>query len=536
MKENKIVLSMKNISKEYSGNPVLKNVSIDVRAGEIHALMGENGAGKSTLMNILFGMPAIHATGGFQGTIEIEGEPVVIDTPTKAMQYGIGMVHQELMLIPGFTVAENIKIGREIGKSNFLSEILGKSMETLDTAAMNRDARNALDSVGMTSLREDTLVEGMAIGYKQFIEIAREIDKSNMRVLVFDEPTAVLTEDEARQMLDALQKIVDLGIAVIFISHRLDEVLEVSSQVSVLRDGTLVTSVPASTLTPNSLAELMVGRGMSSEVRSASGPRPDFSKAPVAVRFHDFWVDMPGERVKGIDLEVKEGEILGIGGLAGQGKLGISNGVMGMYPSRGCVEVFGQELQLSREGDALRHGVAFVSEDRRGVGLLIEDSIENNIVFSAMQVKKMFLSKKLLFTQQDRHAIREHGKKMIDLLDIRCTSGAQAVGRLSGGNQQKVCLARALTLGPKVLFVSEPTRGIDIGAKELVLDYLHKINREEGVTIIFTSSELLELRSICDRIAIIAGGKINSILKPTVSDAAFGLAMSGIKPEGGEEE
>lgn len=356
------VLRMKNITKEYYGNRVLNNVSLSVRAGEIHALMGENGAGKSTLMNILFGMPVIHSTGGFEGTVEIDGEVVNIDSPNKAMKYGIGMVHQELMLIPGFTVTENIKLGREIGKENVFSRFFGPSLDSLDTLTMSKDARKALDTVGL-KVREDVLVEGLPIGYKQFIEIAREMDKTGMKVLVFDEPTAVLTEDEAEQMLSALRKIVASGIGVIFISHRLDEVLGVADRITVLRDGELVTTLPAEGMTRAKLAELMVGRQVQSMVaRSDTGTR-GIRDDDIALRLTDFHVDMPGEQVNGVNLEVRKGEILGIGGLTGQGKLGIANGIMGMYPTRGKVEVFGKELDTSKLGNALANGVAFVSEE-----------------------------------------------------------------------------------------------------------------------------------------------------------------------------
>ncbi len=243
---------------------------------------------------------------------------------------------------------------------------------------------------------------------------------------------------------------------------------------------------------------------------------------------------MPGEAVKGVDLDIRKGEIFGIGGLAGQGKLGIPNGIMGLYPAEGEVQIFGETLNLKRLGEALNHRVAFVSEDRRGVGLLLEESIEQNIVFSAMQVNNKFLKKYGWFRLYDSKQAHEWSEEMVKRLDIRCTGIKQAAGRLSGGNQQKVCLARALTLGPDVLFVSEPTRGIDIGAKKLVLEYLVKLNREEGMTVIIVSSELVELRSISDRIAIISDGKLACILKPDDSDAEYGLAMSGAyKKKGG---
>ena len=249
----------------------------------------------------------------------------------------------------------------------------------------------------------------------------------------------------------------------------------------------------------------------------------------------NYRVDMPGEQVKGIDLDIRKGEIFGIGGLAGQGKLGIPNGIQGLYPAWGQVKINGQEIKLDKLGDALDHKAAFVSEDRRGVGLLLDESIEQNIVFSAMQTNGKFLKKIAWMRLLDGAAAKAHAEEMVRTLDIRCTGIKQAAGRLSGGNQQKVCLARALTLEPDVLFVSEPTRGIDIGAKKLVLEYLAKLNREQGMTVVIVSSELVELRSIADRIGIVSDGKLACILKPDDSDADFGLAMSGAW-KGGKEE
>lgn len=278
----------------------------------------------------------------------------------------------------------------------------------------------------------------------------------------------------------------------------------------------------------------MIGRKVEKLVDDTLEDSRTIKEDDLAVRLRNFQVAMPGEAVKGVDLDIRKGEIFGIGGLAGQGKLGIPNGIMGLYPAEGEVQIFGETLNLKRLGEALNHRVAFVSEDRRGVGLLLEESIEQNIVFSAMQVNNKFLKKYGWFRLYDSKQAHEWSEEMVKRLDIRCTGIKQAAGRLSGGNQQKVCLARALTLGPDVLFVSEPTRGIDIGAKKLVLEYLVKLNREEGMTVIIVSSELVELRSISDRIAIISDGKLACILKPDDSDAEYGLAMSGAyKKKGG---
>lgn len=517
------VLQMKNVEKDYFGNRVLKGVSLNVKPGEIHALLGENGAGKSTLMNILFGMPVIHSTGGYDGEILISDKRVEIKSPRQAMELGIGMVHQEFMLIPGFTVTENIKINREILKPNIFSRVFGSKLQGLDYGLMNHDARKALDTIGI-GIEEYSKVAGMPVGYMQFVEIAREIDKKNIKLMVFDEPTAVLAESEAKTLLDAMKKIASTGIAIIFITHRLDEVMEVADNITILRDGEMVADRKRNETDVMELAELMVGRKIERMVKD-EGKKTEYGKVLMDIK--NLRVLMPGEEVKGVDLEIREGEILGIGGLAGQGKIGIANGVMGLYYAEGEVGFKGKKLRLNDPKDPLKSGIAFVSEDRRGVGLLLDTSIETNIVMTAMQIKKDFIRKYFLVTQKDSRKIREHALKMIKDLDIRCRGPQQITRRLSGGNQQKVCIARALTMNPRILFVSEPTRGIDIGAKKLVLDLLIKLNREYGMTIVMTSSELGELRSICHRIAIVYEGKIEGVLKPEDSDADFGLMMAG---------
>ena len=526
------VLEMNHITKTYDSNTVLKDVSLKVRPGEIHALLGENGAGKSTLMNVLFGMPVIHSTGGFQGEVRFAGEPVQIMSPMDAMTKGIGMVHQEFMLIPGFTITDNIKLNRELSKSWPVSKVLSKELEFLDQEAMARDARKALKAVGM-NIEEFAMVSGLPIGHMQFIEIAREIDKTGMKLLVFDEPTAVLTESEAEQLLKVMKQIAESGIAIIFITHRLDEVMTAADTITILRDGALVTTIPREETTPEKLAALMIGRGEEGAIQIEKPPRaeePDGNEPAMTIR--NLWVNMPGETVKGVDLQVRKGEILGIGGLAGQGKIGIPNGIMGLYEAAGDVTLYGEPVKLNDPRSSLKAGMAMVSEDRRGVGLLLDQSIEDNIAFSAMQVNGSFMKNRL--HQKDGKAIRKYAEEMIRELDIRCTSPAQLTGTLSGGNQQKVCIARALALNPKFLFVSEPTRGIDIGAKQLVLETLVRLNREQGLTIIMVSSELQEMRSICDRIAIVAEGKVIDVLDVNASDTAFGLAMSGVKSKEGE--
>lgn len=519
------VLEMKGITKEFYGNPVLKRVNLDVKQGEIHGLVGENGAGKTTLMNILFGMPVIHETGGFSGQIVFDGKEFLPREPRQAMAAGIGMVHQEFMLIPGFSVTENIKLNREITRQNLLSKLLSKKLETLDMTTMATHARKAIDALDFKGIDEWASVAGMPVGHKQFVEIAREIDKENVKLLVFDEPTAVLTESESAILLDALKRLASRGIGILFISHRLDEVLAICDRVTVLRDGEVVAERKSEETTVMELAELMVGRKMDG-LRSVDGPKVHQAGEDVLV-VENLVVNMPGERVKGVSFTVKRGEILGIGGLAGHGKLGIANGIMGLQPASGSVRFMGREIRLNDPLSALRAGLAFVSEDRRNIGVLLDETLEDNLVLTAMQVHGRFLRKVGPFTMRDAGSIRKHALETIKEFDIRTTGPKQVVRRLSGGNQQKVCIARAISLDPKLLLVSEPTRGIDVGAKQKVLEILYRLNREKGLTIIMTSSELGELRRICHRIIIMYDGKIAGVLPPDASDAEFGLTMSG---------
>lgn len=520
------ILEMKNISKDFSGNKVLKNVNLKIKPGEIHGLVGENGAGKSTLMNVLFGMPVIHSTGGYEGEIFIEGQVCNPKTPKESMDLGIGMVHQEFMLIPGFSVTENIKLNREPTKRSFFSLLFGSKLKNLDINTMKDDAKKSLSTLGV-SIDEWLPVAGLPVGYMQFVEIAREIDKKNLKLLVFDEPTAVLTESEAEIFLKAVRKLADMGIAILFISHRLDEVLNITDNITILRDGEVIKTLSSKEANIRYVAELMVGRKIERIHKVKQVNESQSKDENYALEIKNLFVDMPGESVKGLNLNVRKGEILGIGGLAGQGKIGIANGIMGLYPTKGQILKDGKPIPLNNPKETLSQGIAFVSEDRRGIGLLLDDSIEQNIAVSAMQIKNRFIKKIGPFNLINFNEMKNHSLNMVKELDIRCTSIKQHTRKLSGGNQQKVCIARALTLEPDILLVSEPTRGIDIGAKNIVLDLLVKLNRELGMTIIITSSELAELRSVSDRIAIIFNGKLEGIFPPDASDADFGLVMAG---------
>lgn len=513
---------MRNIQKDFFGNQVLTDINLTLREGEVLGLVGENGAGKSTLMKILFGMDVIRETGCYGGDVLIHGEKVSFSTPFDALKAGIGMVHQEFSLIPGFTATENILLNREPKKSNVVSEIFGDRLNTLDYKQMNERSAEAIKKMGV-HIDQHMVISDMPVGHKQFTEIARELSKDNLKLLILDEPTAVLTEKEAAALLDSIRSMAARGISVIFITHRLQEILSVCDKVVIMRDGVVVKDTPASETNVSEITRCMVGRSV--DLSSAKREIVDHSGAKNILSIRNLWVDMPGETVRNVTLDVKEGEILGIGGLAGQGKLGIPNGVMGLYEAGGTVEFDGKQIPLNSPRKCLDASLAFVSEDRRGVGLLLDETLEWNVAFPAMQIQNKFLKKIGPVTWRDEKAIHDITQKYINELMIKCTSSLQKARELSGGNQQKICLAKAFALEPRFLFVSEPTRGIDVGAKALVLDALKRFNRENGVTVVMISSELEELRQTCDRIAIVSGGRIAGILPATDSSEAFGALM-----------
>ncbi len=533
------LLKLERVGKDFYGNRVLNDISFEIRSGEIIGLVGENGAGKSTLLNILFGMPVINSTGGYDGKIFLDGKQINFTKPEQALAAGIGMVHQEFSLIPGFTATENILLNREILNPSLLNYVFSERIATLDYNAMKQRSRNAIHKLGV-NINPDMLIKEMPVGYKQFIEIAREIDREKTRLLFLDEPTAVLAESEAEILLNALQKLANSGISIVFISHRLDEVKDLCSRIIVLRDGKLISDAPAFKYSTREIASLMVGRKNYDDFNDFAITEQNFlddnqelqqakpKKTKNALKVEHLWVNMPGENVTDVSFEVKRGEIFGIGGLAGHGKIGIANGIMGLYPAGGKVKVLGRRLNLNKPKAALNRKMAFVSEDRRGLGLLLDEPLYWNIAFTAMQTQgKFLLGIPYIFQIRNEHAMKKTAEYFVEALNIKCTGVNQKAGELSGGNQQKICLARAFVLEPEILLICEPTRGIDIGAKNLVLDTLLEYNRQHGTTIIITSSELEELRSICNRVAIVNSGRIAGILPAASPAEEFGILMTG---------
>ncbi len=527
MSATNVLLKLTNVGKKYDDNVVLKDINFSLEKGKILGLVGENGAGKSTLMNILFGMDVIAETGGYDGEIIFDDKKINFNNPVDALNAGIGMVHQEFSLIPGFTVAENILLNMEKTKSSIISRTFGKKYETLDFEAIDKEAKDAINILGV-SMNTNTLVEDIPVGYKQFIEIAREIKRDQVKLIILDEPTAVLTESEADILLGSIKRLSDIGVSIIFISHRLREITSVCDTMVVLRDGLVVVECPVEGVEIEQIAKWMVGRDINTQIEhSANSQR--IQEEDIIFETKNLWVDMPGESINNVSLKVRRGEILGIGGLAGQGKLGLPNGIMGIFESGGEIFFENEPLPLNNTLEALKRGISFVSEDRRGVGLLLDEPIDWNITFNAMQVENRFLKSYLggLIKIRDDKSMRQCAHEYIDQLEIKCTDEKQKARNLSGGNQQKVCLAKAFATNPKLLFVSEPTRGIDVGAKELVLNALKEYNEKNNTTIVIVSSELEELRSISDRIAIVCEGEIYGILPPDTEATEFGLLMSG---------
>ena len=504
-----ILLKVENLSKAFGENVVLKDINLEVKPGEIVGLVGENGAGKSTLMKCIFGMPVISETGGYGGKIYFDGQEVNFTSPFDALGVGIGMVHQEFSLIPGFKASENVVLNRESTLNSFLEGVFGSRIKAIDKKEIDERAKGALSNLGV-DIKSSTVISEMPVAHKQFTEIAREIERENTKLLVLDEPTAVLTEEEAKVLLETMKKLSEKGIAILFITHRLDEILSVCDKVVVLRDGLLINSVATKDTNVNQITEWMIGRkmeGSSQETKAKDEPKETI------ISIKNLWVDMPGEGVKNLSLDIKKGEILGLGGMAGQGKIGVANGIMGLYDARGEVTFKGEKITLNSPAEPLSKGLFFVSEDRKGVGLLLDSSIEDNIAYPAMQIKNMFFKKAFgIFNIVDEKAVKENAQEYVKKLEIRCTSEKQRAQELSGGNQQKVILGRWLLTEPDVLMLDEPTRGIDVLAKYEIYQLMIELAKKDK-GIIMISSEMPELLGVTDRILVMSNGRVAGIVK-----------------------
>lgn len=519
------VLQIKELSKCFGALKALDNVSISIKKGEIHGLIGANGSGKSTLMNVLFGNSVIRESGGYSGEIMIDGQKVEIKTTKDAVKYGIGMIHQEFALIPDMTITENIKLSRENTKPMH-KKFFGENLSCIDKEKDRSDAVRALKRLGFTV---DTELRAgiLSTNTKQFVEIAREVDKKGLKLLFLDEPTAVLNKSDSPKLLEILKELSSEGTAILFVSHRLDEVCALCDRITVLRDGAVASCYSREEFSVKTLARDMVGYDVQKTVSERK-----FIPNDILMSFKDFCVDMPGEEIRGVNFDIYKGEIVGVTSLSGHGKLALGYGVMGFYKTSGEVFYKNKPLVVEDIRGTINRGIYYLPDDRRGSGLLLEHTVAENIVFSGFQIKNMFskgLTKALGFF--DKRKGLSHIESFIKRFEIKCSSPSQKVIELSGGNQQKVCISRALTMKPDILFVSEPTRGVDIGAKEKILDMLVEINRKYGTTLVIASSELDELMRICGRIVVFFEGKLFRILRSDEDEIEFALAISGEKYE-----
>ncbi|WP_136810816.1 sugar ABC transporter ATP-binding protein [Desulfosediminicola flagellatus] len=516
------MLELRNITKQFNNRKALDKVSLSVAPGEIHGIVGLNGSGKSTLLNLLLGSTLIFDTGGYEGDYLLDGEICRFKRPEHAIRAGVGMVHQEFALIPQMSVAENIRITRE-STSRFTDTFLPRSFSLIDYINTKAEAEHTLHQFGQ-NIDSQQIVRHLSMNAQQFVEIARELSRVDLKLLLLDEPTAVLNQHEARLLGDSLQALAARGTAILFVSHRMSEVHAFCHRLSVLRDGRCVGSYATADCNVDAITRLMVHEYVE---KVCLLPR-NIKQAPL-LSIENFNVEMAGDELHGIDLDIYEGEIFGITGLSGHGKSALGYGVTGLRPTSGSLYFRGKSISSRNCTEMIRSGVSLLSEERGRYSLLLNHSIMDNIVFTAFHNRGRFLRPGLAgwLKFPDTVAMRDHAEQSIEQLHIDCKDYLQHVSELSGGNQQKVCIAQALTLGSELLFVNEPTRGIDIAAKERILDLFLTANRTKGTTLVVASSELEELRRICDRVAVVHNGRISAILSPDTEEPLFIRAMMG---------
>jgi ribose transport system ATP-binding protein len=492
------LLRMEGISKHYGGVRALEDVRFECDRGRIHALLGENGAGKSTLMNIVGGVLQPDS-----GEIEIEGKAIKIADPAAAQGAGVGLVHQEIALCPDITVAENI----------FMAETNARRSLWMDTRDLRRRAEAVLADLHEVPV---TMLAGtLPIASQQIVEIAKALTL-NCKVLIFDEPTAALTEAEAERLFAIIRALKARGIGIIYISHRMAEIFAISDRITVLRDGAFVDTLQTAETTPEAVAAKMVGRALP-DLYPPRGEKVAGEPILKVVGLSDDGI------VDDASFEVHAGEILGLGGLIGSGRTETVKAVCGISDrSAGCIYLDGREIGQSDYLASIREGIVYLSEDRKGEGVFLDLSIAENI--SALDLRRV--SGRFMVRRGQETALAE---KMRERLGIRCASVHQSVSELSGGNQQKVALAKLLAVNPRVLFVDEPTRGVDIGAKAQIYAILRDL-AGQGVGIVAISSELPELIGISDRILVLHQGRIagevegDDMNEETIMQLASGLA------------
>ncbi|WP_298816775.1 ABC transporter ATP-binding protein [Chloroflexus sp.] len=500
--ERPVVLEARGITKRFPGVVANDNVSLKLHKGEVLALLGENGAGKSTLMNILYGL--YHQD---QGEIFVKGEPIRITSPHESIARGIGMVHQHFQLVPVMTVTENIILGNEVTNGPFLDR--KKAAERI--RAISEQYGLAVDP--------DALVADLDVGVQQRVEIIKALYR-NADILILDEPTAVLTPQEADDLVRVMRTLTAQGASIIFITHKLREVLEVADRIIVLRGGKVVGETTPAEATEASLAAMMVGREVILKVEK----QPARPGAPVLeVRGLQVRDDRRLLAVKGVDLEVRAGEILGIAGVQGNGQTELVAALTGLRPSEaGTVRIAGVDVTNATPRQISELGVAHIPEDRQRDGLVTSYPLTDNSV-----LELYYLPPFARGVVRNDQAINQHCARLVEEFDVRTPSIHVPASSLSGGNQQKLIVAREFTRSLKLLIASQPTRGIDVGSIEFIHNQIVK-KRDEGVAVLLISAELDEILSLADRIAVMYHGQIVATVKNgELSREELGLLMAG---------
>ena len=479
--ETKPVFRLRNVTKRFGGVTAVQDVTFDLRSGEVHALMGENGAGKSTLMKIVHGLYPPD-----DGALEVDGEVVGFSSPRDAEAAGIAMIPQELDLFPELTIAENLFVGRHRPRTRW---------GTLDQNAMRAEARQRLRSLGV-DLDVTAELKQLSAANQQIVAIARAL-VGEARAVVMDEPTASLTEREVQQLFRIISELTSSGVGVVYISHRMDEIFKISDRVTVLRDGRHISTAPASELDAEELVRLMVGRPLNEL----------FTRTPHdlgEVRLEVRGLSRAGE-FESLDFVLRRGEILGLAGLVGAGRSELAQTIFGIrVPEAGEIRIDGEEVTIRSPHAAMERGIFYVPEERRSQGLILPFSMKNNITLSILDRISRFG-----FVPRSE---QQTADRFAEGLSIRGASITDPVSRLSGGNQQKVVLAKSLAREPSILLLDEPTRGVDVGAKSEIYRLIDDLAKE-GKAILLISSELEEVLSMSDRILVMREGSLTGEFK-----------------------
>lgn len=511
------LLKIIDLSKKFGEFKVLDKVSFELKKGEILGLVGENGSGKSTLLKTLYGS---EDTRDYSGEIYIDSNLINLKNACEAENIGIGMVHQELSLVDSMQVYQNIKITRENTKY----------IKFIDYKKDIMDVENCINEYGLNILPK-AYVKDTSLNLKQFVEILREIDKPNLKLLILDEATASLNKEDSKLLLNIAKKLSNKGVSIIFVSHKLDEIEELCDKIIVLRDGekVLETSKTNQTFDMEKVIEAMIGKKVIKSQRNLEISKDIRRKNKKLISFNSVNISMGNESLKNVNLDIFEGEVFGITGLSGHGKSLLGYGIMGLGKAEGEIYLNGIEKNIIdfSPKELIQNGIMFLPDERKTNGIMLNESIEKNIIASSVATDNIFISKYGGFVNSRK--IKSYTEKMISQFNIKCKNTKQKLNTLSGGNQQKVCIARAITGNPKIIFIGEPTRGIDIYSKELILNNLLELNQKEGITLVIASSEIEELMRICDRIAVAyEGDLIKTFKNENLSYEELGLAIAGI--------